>query len=128
MSDRNNPLAPGLEGPSTADHDDESPPSSEGDDSLRALLRGALADAPPDEPAPREDTILRGVQARLRERSGGRFYGLGWGEAPEAPIATYLVSSLFILAAVIVLYASLSPATASAVVLPPLEVRLVPAR
>lgn len=110
------------------DADDDSVNSERGGASLTALLRGALKDAPEDDPLPSERAILRGVQDRLRERSGGRFYGLGWGSAPEAPIATYLVSSLFIIAVVGALYVTLRPATASATVLPPIELRLVPQR
>jgi hypothetical protein len=60
---------------------------------LRKLLRGAL-DAGPDE----SPDVLRGVQRKLRERSGGKFYADGWTTVRYAPISTYFVTSLMMLA------------------------------
>ncbi len=76
---------------------------SEPDDSLRSLLRGAM----------REDVIapdvLAGVQKKIRERSGGKFYADGWSTAKHPPLNTYLVTSLLMLAVLGISYALLSP-------------------
>ena len=46
---------------------------------MRDLLRGAL-DLKKEEPPP-DSAFLRGVQKRLRDRSGGKFYADGWSTA-----------------------------------------------
>ena len=78
-------------------------PGDEASEELRRLLRGGLPDAaePPD--------VLAGVQKKLRERSGGKFYADRWSTEKSAPIATYLVTSAIMLVIVFVLYALLSP-------------------
>ena len=91
--------------------EDERPTDEPGRDSLspddgagelRRLLRGGLpATEPPD--------VLAGVQKKLRERSGGKFYSDRWSTEKNPPIATYLVTSAIMLAIVFVLYALLSP-------------------
>jgi hypothetical protein len=65
-------------------------------------LRGALKDEP------RVD-VLSGVQHRLRERSGGKFYSDGWTTVRHAPGPTYLVTGILMLAVLFVLYAVLVP-------------------
>lgn len=87
------------------DPDVEGPPSVEepGAAELKSLLRHALDD---DMVAPRE--MLPEVQRKLRERSRGKFYADGWSTAKHAPISTYLITSLFMLAVIGVAYAILS--------------------
>jgi len=80
-----------------------------GDDPLRNLLRTALA---PEEPDPVD--MLSGVQEKLRARSGGKFYSDGWSTSKAPPISTYLITSLLMLAVVIVVYAILAPLSGEA--------------
>ena len=100
---------------------DSSAEASEGDDSLKAMLRGALRE---EAPAP---SVLRGVQKRIRERSKGKFYADGWSTA-KAPLNTYLVTSLLMLAVLLVSYALLSPLVGSPepVRNQPVPVRVIP--
>ena len=83
---------------------------------LRRLLRGAL-DAGPDE----SPDVLRGVQRKLRERSGGKFYADGWTTVRYAPISTYLVTSLMMLAFMVFVYFIIHPLAG-----PPSMTRSVP--
>lgn len=53
--------------------------------------------------------VLRGVQERLRERSGGKFYKDGWATTRHAPFATYFLTALLMLAAVVLIYAIVTP-------------------
>lgn len=76
---------------------------STGDDAFRSLLRGALS---PEGPAP---DVLKGFQAKVRARSGGKFYADGWSTARHAPTNTYLITSLLMLAALGLIYALLRP-------------------
>jgi hypothetical protein len=71
---------------------------------MQQLLRGALD----DKPAPSPD-VLRGVQRKLRERSGGKFYADGWSTTRHAPISTYLVTSLLMLAFMVFIYFVIHP-------------------
>ena len=90
--------------------DNEREPSTapaEADDSLRSMLRGALRE---EGPAP---DVLAGVQKKLRERSGGKFYADGWSTAKHAPLNTYLITSLLMLAILGISYALLSPLVGS---------------
>ena len=57
---------------------------------------------------PRVD-VLRGVQDRLRVRSGGKFYGDGWSTTRHPPFATYFVTALLMLATVVLIYSIVSP-------------------
>jgi hypothetical protein len=77
------------------------PPGEE----LGADLLSALK-APSNEAAP---DVLAGFQRKLRERSGGKFYEDGWSTSRHAPINTYLISSLLMLAVVGIIYALLAP-------------------
>lgn len=79
------------------------------DDPLRSLLRNALA---PEKPEGVD--MLAGVQERLRARSGGKFYGDGWSTSKAPPISTYLITSLLMLAVVVVVYAILAPLSGEA--------------
>ncbi len=76
---------------------------TEPEESFRSLLRGALHE---DTPAP---DVLAGVQKKIRERSGGKFYADGWSTAKHPPLNTYLITSLLMLAVLGVSYALLSP-------------------
>ena len=82
----------------------EAPSSVEdpGATELKSLLRGALHD---DVIASRE--MLPGVQRKIRQRSRGKFYADGWSTAKHAPISTYLITSLFMLALVAAAYSVL---------------------
>lgn len=69
---------------------------------VRKLLRGSAAAVPaPD--------VLRGVQQKLRQRSGGKFYRDRWSTSKHPPVATYLVTSAIMLAVMVAAYAILSP-------------------
>ena len=92
----------------TDDHEADRPPedldSEDSQDSMRNLLRGALggdAGSPPD--------VLAGVQKKLRDRSGGKFYADEWSTAKPSPTLTFLVTSALMLVIVLVTYAVLSP-------------------
>ena len=82
-------------------------PSSEGEGDelgadLRSALKGGAAEAaPPD--------VLAGFQKKLRQRSGGKFYEDGWSTIRHAPINTYLITSLMMLAVIGIIYAMLAP-------------------
>jgi hypothetical protein len=69
---------------------------------LRSALKGgASEEAPPD--------VLAGFQKKLRERSGGKFYEDGWSTSRHPPKATYLITSLMMLAVLGIIYALLAP-------------------
>jgi hypothetical protein len=68
---------------------------------LSALKGGATEPNTPD--------VLAGFQKKLRERSGGKFYEDGWSTSRHAPINTYLITSLMMLAVLGVIYALLAP-------------------
>ncbi|HEY8944187.1 MAG TPA: hypothetical protein VIM73_07990 [Polyangiaceae bacterium] len=93
------------------------------EDSLRSMLRGALKD---ESPAP---DVLAGVQKKIRERSNGKFYADGWSTAKHPPMNTYLVTSLLMLAVLVVSYALLSPLSGSPepVRNQPVPVQVIPA-
>jgi hypothetical protein len=106
-------------------------PESEGDrdtdggSEMTELLRRALGTEEP----PAGD-VLEGVQRRIRQRSAGKFYADGWSTAKQPPIATYLVTSLVMLAIVFVIYVVLSPLRGEARVVPdePAPVQILPPR
>lgn len=106
------------------EHDEPPVPDGEESEELRELLRGALRGG---EPAPGGE-LLRGVQQRLRERSGGKFYADRWSTARHPPIATYLLTSLLMLAIVLVVYAVLTPTSGEPVEAPvtPAPVHVLP--
>lgn len=53
--------------------------------------------------------LLLGVQHKLRVRSGGKFYEEGWSTARHTPVATYLITSLLMLAVMAIAYVVLQP-------------------
>ncbi len=71
---------------------------------LREIMRSVL-DKPPESGPP---DILNGVQKKLRVRSRGKFYADGWSTAPT-PRSTYLVTSLFMLALIALVFLVLIP-------------------
>ncbi len=82
------------------------PPDETENEELGADLRSALKgggseEAPPD--------VLVGFQRKLRERSRGKFYADGWSTSRHAPINTYLITSLMMLAVLGIIYALLAP-------------------
>ncbi|HEY2410433.1 MAG TPA: hypothetical protein VGI10_30720 [Polyangiaceae bacterium] len=99
----------------------ESVQPDENQDPLRSMLRGALR---AQEPSPH---VLAGVQKRIRERSGGKFYADGWSTARE-PLNTYLITSLVMLAVLGISYALLAPLSGSAQAVrnQPVPVQVIP--
>lgn len=93
------------------------------DQQVREMIRGAL-----DQEPPREPDVLRGVQRKIRERSGGRFYEDGWSTSRHAPIATYMVTSAVMLAITLAIYAILRPLSGEPQSAPPepAPVRILP--
>jgi hypothetical protein len=75
-----------------------------GESELRAVLKAALSadDAPPPD-------VLSGFQRKVRQRSRGKFYADGWSTSRHAPVNTYLITSLLMLAVLILAYVLLSP-------------------
>jgi hypothetical protein len=89
---------------------------------LRHLLRGALLREEPETP-----DVLRGVQQKIRRRSGGKFFSDGWSTERQPPTQTYLVTALVMLAIVIAIWVVLYPISgAPAVVEPPAPVHVIP--
>jgi hypothetical protein len=78
-----------------------SAPAEELGADLLSALKATSTEAPPD--------VLAGFQRKLRERSGGKFYEDGWSTSRHAPINTYLITSLLMLAIVGIIYALLAP-------------------
>jgi hypothetical protein len=83
---------------------------------LQRLLRGAF-----DAERGESPDVLRGVQRKLRERSGGKFYANGWSTTRYAPISVYFVTSLLMLTFVAFIYFVIHPLSGS-----PTMVRSVP--
>lgn len=79
----------------------------EEEEKMRKLLRGALA-GPTAATSTGEGHVLSGVQRRIRERSGGKFYDEGWSTSKQSPTYTYLYTSLVMLVIVGVVYSFLS--------------------
>jgi|GEM_PF-2012345 len=120
-----NPVAraPSIASEHPSPDDVEAEPDGLGEDAaaLARLLRGALGEDPetPD--------VLRGVQRKLRQRSGGKFFSDGWSTERQPPIQTYLVTSLVMLAIILAIWAVLYPISGSAVLVePPAPVRVLP--
>jgi hypothetical protein len=102
------------------------PPPPEPDEAdqaeIRELIRGAVSQREP----PAVD-VLHAVQRRIRQDTNGRYYADGWSTTRQPPIATYLVTSLVMLAIVIFVYFMLSPLTdAATTVEPPAPVHVIP--
>jgi hypothetical protein len=80
------------------------PPEPNMDNSdVTALLKRAMrvdAVAPPN--------VLAGVQRRIRQRSRGKFFADGWSTS-ASPKSTYFVTSLVMLAMLVLLYFALVP-------------------
>lgn len=92
-----------------------------GERAVRDLLRGAIG-----EPTTLPD-LTRGVQHKLRVRSGGKFYADGWSTVKHPPRTTYLITSLMMLFVSCVIYALLAPLSgAPEVAKPPKPVTVVP--
>ena len=90
--------------------------------SVRDLLRGAAEQD--EEPVP---DVLRGVQRKIRERSGGKYFADGWSTARQPPISTFLVTSLVMLTIVVIVYLVLRPLASEPVkVEPPAPVNVIP--
>jgi len=89
---------------------------SESDDARDSEIRGWLHGALDRDETPVD--VLTGVQQKLRERSGGKFYADFWSTAKQPPIATFLVTALVMLAVVIIAYAILAPLRGSPEVVP----------
>lgn len=115
------PKEPSEAAPSLDEELSELELSEEEEQEIRALLRGALTEEPGDQP-PEVPNVLAGVQQKLRERSGGKFYTDGWSTSKEAPISTYLVTSALMLVFVLATYAILGFLVGK-----PAEVQMVPA-
>jgi hypothetical protein len=113
---------PGTDPSSELELSEGAATAQEPDESLRSMLRGALRE---EEPPP---NVLAGVQKRIRERSKGKFYADGWSTAKHPPLNTYLVTSLLMLAILIISYALLSPLVGNPVPVrnQPVPVRLIP--
>ena len=80
-----------------------SDPDDAHDADVRKLVKGALrAD-------PASVDVLAGVQKKLRERSGGKFYADEWSTAKQPPTLTFLVTSALMLVVVAIAYAVLAP-------------------
>jgi len=76
---------------------------------IKDLLRGvADEELAAGDVQPSRDVLL-GVQHKLRVRSGGKFYEEGWSTARHGPIATYLITSLIMLAVLAVAFFVLQP-------------------
>jgi hypothetical protein len=73
------------------------------DAKVRSWLKGALASEPGSV------DVLAGVQKKLRERSGGKFYRDEWSTAKQPPTLTFFVTSALMLVFVLIAYAVLSP-------------------
>jgi len=80
-----------------------SDPEDARDADVRRLVKGALR----AESASID--VLSGVQKKLRERSGGKFYADEWSTAKQPPTLTFLVTSALMLVVVVIAYAVLAP-------------------
>jgi hypothetical protein len=117
------------ETPASADEGKNEPPPSErvrlpGGIELQAAMRQAFDTD--EDPGPVD--VLRGVQGRLRERSGGKFYGDGWSTLRRPPFATFFITSLMMLAIIAIVYAILVPLVGDPVELPkePAPINVIP--
>jgi hypothetical protein len=110
-----------VPGEAAADGLGASEPAEE-DLALGDLLRGALLREEPAVP-----DVLRGVQRKIRRRSGGKFFSDGWSTERQPPTQTYLVTSLIMLGIVIAIWAVLYPVSGTTrTVEPPAPVNVIP--
>ncbi len=120
MSEPEEPQDKDMEPPAVDEPADESGFDEEADSEIRDMLRGAMQHREEEEEPPPD--VLRGVQRRLRERSGGKFYADGWSTARHPPISMFLLTSLLMLAILFIVYAVLSPTAGE-----PVHVKMAPA-
>ena len=76
---------------------------------IKDLLRDTVEEDEATGAAKVPRDLLLGVQHKLRIRSGGKFYEEGWSTARHPPVATYLITSLLMLAIMAVAYVVLQP-------------------
>ena len=107
----------------TEAEDPQGPGEEMEDQQMREMIRQAL-----DREPSRPPDVLGGVQKKIRERSGGRFYDDGWSTARHTPVATYMVTSAVMLAIVLAIYAILRPLSGDPQPAPrePAPVRILP--
>jgi hypothetical protein len=90
------------------DHDDSSPVDSDEQDeaaaqiAVRSMLRRVRL------PRAQHVDLLPGVQARIRQRSRGRFYGDGWSRS-RASTSTYVVTCMLMLTILLLVFFVLLP-------------------
>ena len=103
--------------------DEENGPDS-GHDEIRSLVKGAFRGQQED----RVD-VLAGVQAKIYDRSGGKFFSDGWSTSRTPPISTYLVTSCVMLLILAARYCVLAPISGEPKRVPtyPAPVRVIPA-
>jgi|WetSurMetagenome_2_1015567.scaffolds.fasta_scaffold699182_2 hypothetical protein len=82
---------------------------SAGEQRIKDLLRDVVEEEAATGAARAPRDVLLGVQHKLRVRSGGKFYEEGWSTARHGPVATYLITSLLMLAVLAVSYVILQP-------------------
>lgn len=101
-------------------------PDSFGDERLQSLMKRALS---AEEETSGVD-VLSGVQDKLRQRSGGKFYRDGWSTSRHPPFATYFITSLMMLSVIAIIYAILTPLVGEPVPVDsePKPVRVIPPR
>jgi hypothetical protein len=116
------------DGHPAAEHDDQPPPSERVELPGGVELQSATRRAFGEDDAPARVNVLQGVQGRLRERSGGKFYGDGWSTTKHPPFATFFITSLMMLAIIAIVYAILVPLVGDPVELPkqPEPVNVIP--
>lgn len=110
MTERQEPEAPAQDPPTNGAEAELDAPSER---AVRDLLRDALG-TPEQVP-----DLTRGVQQKIREQSGGKFYADGWSTMKHPPLNTYLVTSLMMLFVLLVIYALLAPLSGAPVSAPP---------
>ncbi len=91
--------------------DDARPERDLPDEEFTRLLHDALS-----KQKPARVDVLAGVQRRLHERSGGKFYRDRWSTSRGPLIATYFITSLMMIAVVVVLYLLLTMMVADPVI------------
>jgi hypothetical protein len=91
------------------------PPSLPSGIDMRDLTRRAFPD---DEMSSTNLDVLQGVQDKLSQRSGGKFYGDGWSRTRHPPFSTFFITSLMMIAIVAIIYAILVPVVGEPVELP----------
>jgi hypothetical protein len=103
--DETEPDAEAKSAPVPKEATDDAAPESVRDSDLQKWVKGAFDE---NEELSSVD-VLHGVQQRLRERSRGKFYRDGWSTVRHPPFATYFITSLMMLAVMVIIYAILTP-------------------